>query len=164
MSERISHGWTRLPGGYDVEFRHGLPVRVSDNGSGVKLAAAALREEIAAAGKLPVHMGGWCAGEGQGEREAPLYIGGSEFPEVLRRLARASAAVFVDRYHKPVDEGDVDWDRLEYLKDFSAALGHCRLAAGEVDQDASFGDYAETMHRETRRLARSLNPPAVEPE
>jgi hypothetical protein len=44
------------------------------------------------------------------------------------------------------------------------ALAHCRLAAGEVDQDACFDDYVETMHTEAQRLAQARTPPPVEPE
>jgi hypothetical protein len=164
MNARIPNGWQRLPNGYDVEFRHGIPVRLSDNGKAGAITEPALCEEITRLGGLPVALGAWTAGEGQGEREAPLFVAADGFAEVLRRLARASAAVFVDRFHKPVDAGDVDWDRLEYLKDFSMALAHCRLAAGEVDQDACYDDYVETMHAEAQRLAQARTPPPVEPE
>jgi len=164
MSMRIHNGWQRLPSGCDVEFRHGIPVRVSDNGRGTAVSEGNLCAEVEAFGALPVTLGEWAAGERPGEREAPLFIVEDAFTEVLRRLARSAATIFVDRYHKPVDAGDVDWDRLEYLKDFSAALGHCRLAAGEVGQDACFEDYVETMHREARRLATGRTPPPVEPE
>ncbi len=157
-------GWQRLPSGYDVEFRHGIPVRLSDNGRGEVLSETDLCAEVKALGGLSVESGEWVDGEKPGEREAPLFVDGDAFVEVLGRLARASAALFVDRFHKPVDAVDVDWDRLEYLKDFSTALGHCRLAATEVDQDACFDDYAETMHRTARRLARARIQPPVEPE
>jgi hypothetical protein len=79
-------------------------------------------------------------------------------------LALSSAAMFIDRFHKPVDTGDVDWDRLEYLKDFREALDHCGLAWGDIDKDACLDGYLETMHRETQRLAQSTDSPMVEPE
>lgn len=164
MEAQMHTGWQRLPSGYDVEFRHGIPVRLSDNGRKTKIAEAMLCAEIAALGQLPVTLGTWAAGETNGEHEAPLYVDAGAFVEVLRRLARSAAAVFVDRYHKPVGADDVDWDRLEYQKDFSLALAHCRVAAGDVDQEACFDDYVETMHREAHRLAQSRTPPPVEPE
>jgi hypothetical protein len=79
-------------------------------------------------------------------------------------LALASAALFIDRFHKPVDASAVDWDRLEYLTDFREALDHCGLASDDIDKDAYRDDYLETMHRETQRLAQSTDTPLVEPE
>ena len=79
-------------------------------------------------------------------------------------LARAAAAVFVDRYHKPIDDSDVDWDRLEYLSDFNAALLHCDMDDGQVDPDTYRAAYIDAMHRETHRLAHATDQPPVEPE
>ena len=119
---------------------------------------------MSALGKLHVYLGAWESGERAGEHEACLTVSGREFAEVLRRLAVSSAALFVERYHKPVDESDVDWDRLEYLKDFRTALEFCGLARGDMDMDDCFDDYVEAMHRETRRLVQSGELPLVEPE
>jgi hypothetical protein len=158
------NGWERLPNGFDVEFRHGIPVRISDNGRGMTVPEEVLLEEVTALGKLHVSLGDWEAGERAGEHEASLYVAGGEFTEVLRRLAASSAALFVERYHKAVDVNDVDWDRLEYLKDFETALECCRLSEGVVDRDSCFDDYLEVMHSESRRLAQSGDLPRVEPE
>jgi hypothetical protein len=160
----VRNGWERLPNGFDVEFRHSIPVRISDNGRGMTVPEDVLLEEVSALGKLHVCLGAWESGERAGEHEASLTVSGREFAEVLRRLAVSSAALFVDRYHKPVDDNDVDWDRLEYLKDFRAALECCGLAWGDFEMDACFDDYAEVMHSETRRLAQSGELPLVEPE
>ena len=160
----VRNGWERLPNGFDVEFRHSIPVRVSDNGRGMTVPEDVLLEEVSALGKLHVSLGDWESGERVGEHEACLTVSVREFAEVLRRLAVASAALFVERYHKAVDDGDVDWDRLEYLKDFRAALESCGLAWGDADMDACFDDYAEVMHHETRRLTQSGELPLVEPE
>ena len=164
VNVRVRNGWESLPNGFDVEFRSSIPVRISDNGRGMTVPEDVLLEEVSALGKLHVCLGAWESGERAGEHEACLTVSGQEFAEVLRRLAVASAALFVDRYHKTVDDSDVDWDRLEYLKDFRTALELCGLAWGDVDMDASFDDYAEVMHRETRRLAQSGESPLVEPE
>lgn len=160
----VRNGWERLPNGFDVKFRHGIPVRISDNGRGAVVPEEVLLEEVAALGKLHVSLGDWEPGERPGEREAGLYVHGDGFSEVLGRLAAASAALFVDRYHKAVDDHDVDWDRLEYQKDFDAALEICRLSGGDVDRESCFAEYAEIMHRETRRLAQSGELPPVDPE
>jgi hypothetical protein len=160
----VKNGWERLPNGFDVEFRHNIPVRISDNGHGMTVPEEVLLEEVTALGKLHVCLGDWESGERAGEREASLYVSAGEFAEVLKRLATASAALFVERYHKPVDKSDVDWDRLEYLKDFETALECCRLSTSDVDRDACFDDYVEIMHSETRRLAQTGERPAVGPE
>ena len=122
-----TNGWERLSNGFDVEFRHSIPYRLSDNGMAQGETPPELLEEITSLGRLHVRVGDWHAGESPGEHEASLYVTGRELPEVLQRLARSAAAVFVNRYHKPVDHSDVDWDRLEYLKNFCAALDHCGL-------------------------------------
>ena len=160
----VINGWESLPNGFDVEFRHSIPVRISDNGHGLTVPEDVLLEEVSALGKLHVCLGAWESGDRAGEHEASLTVSGREFGEVLRRLAVSSAAQFVERYHKPVDASDVDWDRLEYLKDFRAALEFCGLAWGDVDMDACFDGYAEVMHRETCRLVQSGERPLVERE
>jgi hypothetical protein len=160
----MKNGWERLPNGFDVEFRHGIPVRISDNGRGLTVPEEVLLEEVTALGKLHVCLGDWESGEGAGEHEACLYGSAGEFTEVLKRLAASSAALFVERYHKPVEKSDVDWDRLEYLKDFETALEFCRLSRSDVDMDACFDDYVAVMHNETRRLVQSGERPAVDPE
>jgi hypothetical protein len=160
----VQNGWGRLPSGFDVKFRHSIPILVSDNGKGLTLPEAALIEEIVDLAGLQVRLGEWQPGERADEREARVIVAGSDFTAVLRRLALASAALFIDRFHKPIDAAAVDWDRLEYLTDFRKALDHCGLAADDVDMDACRDDYVETMHRETRRLAQSAEPPLIEPE
>jgi len=160
----VQNGWERLPSGFDVEFRHSIPVKVSDNGKGLTLPESVLVEEITALGKLHVRLDEWKSVEHTDEHEARVFVSSKDFAEVLRRLALSSAAMFIDRFHKPVDAGSVDWDRLEYLNDFRAALDHCGLDGDDIDKDAYRDDYVETMHRETRRLAQSTDSPLVEPE
>jgi len=163
-SEIISDGWQRLSNGFDVEFRHYVPYRVSDNGLEQTIPTPLLLEEITALGKLHIRLGEWQTGERPDEREARLYVSDGDFVEVLERLARSAAVVFVDRYRKAIDETDTDWDRLEYLKDFHTALDCCGLAEADVNPDEYRRNYIEAMHRETQRLARALNVPPVEAE
>lgn len=163
-NDRPVHGWQRLPGDGDVEFRHAIPVRVSDNGLGPALNETTLVEEIMQLGGLRVRLGEWQPGERPGEREAPLLVAGDQLAEVLRRLALSSAALFVDRYHKTVDRDDVDWDTLEYDNDFRKALAHCGMDWNDVDKEAYRDGFVEAMHQETRRLATRPDMPLVEPE
>ena len=160
----VENGWERLPSGLDVEFRHGIPIKVSDNGKRLTIPESVLVDEIIALGKLQVQLGEWKSGDNADEHEARVFVSGDGFSEVLRRLALASAAVFIDRFQKPVDASSVDWDRLEYHADFREALDHCGLASDEIGKDAYRDDYIEIMHRETRRLAQLTEPPLVEPE
>jgi hypothetical protein len=128
------------------------------------VAEEGLLEEVKALGKLQICLGDWESGERTGEHEASLYGTAGDFAEVMRRLAASSAALFVERYHKAVDEHDVDWDRLEYQKDFETALDYCRVSSESVDSDSSYDDYVKIMHNETRRLAQSGEIPTVDPE
>jgi len=160
----LLHGWQRLSNGFDVEFRHGIPVRLSDNGQALSFAEAALLEEIAALAGLQVRLGEWLPGETPDEREARLIVSGEQLAEVLGRLAKSSAAVFYDRFRKTLDREGIDWDTLEYANDFGKALECCGLGWDDVDKEAYIGGYVETMHRETRRLAALQEMPMVEPE
>lgn len=153
VDESPRHHWVRLSNGCDVEMRHGIPMRVSDNGT----AAAdsnTLAHEIAQLSGFDVALGEWSPGEEAGESEAPVIIASKQFGQVLTHLARSSAVLFVDRFNKAIDADDVDWDRSEYGVDFETALQCCNLMRGDVDAGQFFSDYATTMHEETRRLLR----------
>lgn len=146
-------GWERLANGFDVEFKHRIPVRISDNGMGLTVPEDLLTEEISSLGKLHVHLGAWTPGEDDGELEARVFADHSDFGEVLKRLGSASAAVFIDRYHKSIKTSDVDWDREAFLQDFHEALDYCELSRADVDEEACFRNYVNTMHDEVNRLA-----------
>jgi len=158
------NGWHHLPCGCDLELRHGIPVRVSSAGATPDRPAAVLSEEVAAQTGLRVNLEEWLPGEAAGERQARIRVDGGEFREVLHRLALSAAALFFDRYHKPVDHEDVDWDTLEFANDFRRALDYCGLDWGDVDRKACMARYLKTMHAETRRLAADTESPLVEPE
>jgi len=160
----VRTGWERLPCGCDVELRHGIPVRLSSTGETPGISAADMAGEVAALTGLRVNVGEWLPGDDSGELQAEIHVTGEQFTEVLNRLARSAATIFFDRYRKPVDRDDVDWDTLEYANDFRRALQYCGLDWQEVDREASKATYLEAMHTETRRLASATNPPPVEPE
>lgn len=164
MAHTFNNGWKRLASGFDVEFRHAVPVRLSDNGGPGRTPEPELLEEIARIGGLHVRLGRWLPGERPNEHEARLYVESRELPEVLRRLAKSSAALFVERYHKPIDREDVDWDTLEYRKDLGRALEDCGMQWEDIDRDAFLDDYLDVMHEESRRLAGLKYLPRVEPE
>lgn len=156
--------WVRLSGGYDVEFRHGIPFRVSDNGRSNPVSNPELIDEIRTIAGLDVRVGEWQAGEDENERVATLTITPAQLDEVLRRLARSSAALFVERFHKPIDQGDMDWDRLEYAEDFKLAVHLCGLEPGQVDRQEFLDRYVDVMHRESEILTEAIEPPVVRAE
>jgi len=159
-----NHGWTRLSCGCDLELRHGIPVRLSSAGEAPDIPAAVLSEEVAALSGLHVSVGEWLPGEAAGEVQAKVLVNSEQFTEVLNRLALSAAVLFYDRYRKPVDREDVDWDTLEYANDFRRALDYCGLDWDEVNRDACKAEYLRTMHTETRRLSEATELPLVEPE
>ncbi len=160
----VRNGWERLPNGFDVEFRHNIPTRLSDNGKRLTIPEATLIEEITALGGLHIKLADWEPGELPNEHETRLLVSSKELKEVLRRLALSSAVLFIDRFHKPVGSNDVDWDRLEFLNDFRKALNCCGLVWGDIDMNDYLDDYVETMHRETRRLSQLQDVPMIVPE
>jgi hypothetical protein len=159
-----SNGWERLPSGCDLELRHGIPVRLSCTNGVPAIPAIDLSAEVSALTGLHVSLEEWLPGEAAGEVQAITRVNGEQLTEVLNRLALSAAALFFDRYHKPVDRDDVDWDALEFANDFRRALEYCGLDWNDVERDTCKAHYLETMHAETRRLADATESPRVEPE
>ena len=159
-----SNGWERLPCGCDLELRHGIPVRISCADGIPDIPTPDLSAEISALTGLHVSLEEWLPGEAAGEVQARTRVKREQLTEVLNRLALSAAALFFDRYHKPVDRDDVDWDTLEFANDFRRALDYCGLDWKDVAQDTWKAHYLETMHAETYRLAASRESPRVIPE
>jgi len=157
-------GWERLPCGCDVELRHGIPVRLSCANGIPDIPTTDLSAEVSALTGLHVSLEEWLPGEAAGEVQARTRVRREQLTEVLNRLALSAAALFFDRYHKPVDRDDVDWDTLEFANDFRRALDYCGLDWKDVEQDTWKAHYLETMHAETYRLAASGESPRVVPE
>ena len=164
MDDTTQNGWMSLSNGFDVELLHGIPVRLSNNGVDVPADDAALVEEVRSMTDLTVVITGWEASDEPGEQEARLCVDALQFEEVLRRLAIASAALFVDRYHTPIDKDSVDWDNAEYARDFNHAADCCCLDQGEMDRKEYFEIYVTLMHAETKRLIESGESPPVDTE
>ena len=160
--ESAKSGWVRMHNGFDIELKHGVPIRVSDNGLDLPHDTSELTNEITRLTGLPVIIGSWQACEYPGEQEAVLHIECSQFKEVLRRLALASAAIYVDRFQKAIDADVVDWDSAEYSSDFNDALERCELARSQISKQDYFDFYTQTMHEESQRLAESGTSPIVD--
>lgn len=158
------NGWVSLSNGFDVELQHGIPVRLSNNGLDIPSDDALLIEEVTRLSGLTVVISGWEDADEAGEQEARLCVDTLQFEQVLRRLALASAALFVDRYHTPIDQDSVDWDNAEYARDFNHAVECCCLDQGEMDRKQYFSIYVELMHAETKRLIDAGESPMVDAE
>ena len=158
------NGWVSLSNGFDVELQHGIPARLSNNGLDIPLDDALLVEEVTRLSGLTVVVSGWEDADEASEQEARLCVDALQFEQVLRRLALASAALFVDRYHTPIDQDSVDWDNAEYARDFNHAVECCCLDQGEMDRKQYFNIYVELMHAETKRLIDAGESPMVDTE
>jgi hypothetical protein len=160
----MQNGWVNLGNGFDVELLHGIPLRLSNNGRDIPSDDAQLVDEVKSLTGLTVVITSWEASQEPGEKEASLCVDALQFEEVLHRLALASAALFVDRYHTPIDKDSVDWDNAEYARDFNHAAECCCLDQSEMDRKEYFTIYASQMHAETQRLIDSGESPPVEAE
>ena len=157
-------GWQNLSNGFDVELQHGIPVRLSNNGQDIPSDDAELVEEVSRLSGLTVVVSGWVDADEPGEQETRLCVDALQFEDVLHRLALASAALFVDRYHTAIDKDSVDWDNAEYARDFNHAVECCCMEPGEVDQQDYFDSYVTLMHEETQRLLDAGETPMVDAE
>lgn len=163
-AETLQNGWVSLANGFDVELHHGIPLRLSNNGLDIPTNDAQLVDEVKSLTGLSVVIQSWEASDEPGEQEAKLCVDALQFGEVLKQLALASAALFVDRYHTPIDKESVDWDNAEFARDFNHAADCCCIDPGEPDRKGHFTAYVTQMHAETRRLIDSGEPPPVEAE
>lgn len=164
MNDTVTqNGWIGLDNGFDVELRHGIPVRLSNNGLDIPADDAQLVDAVSEITGFTVVIVGWENAKEPGEQETKLCVDALQLEEVLRRLALASASLFVDRYHS-IDQDSVDWDSAEYVRDFNHAVECCCLDPDEMNRQDYFTAYATVMHAETRRLLDSGESPMVEAE
>ena len=157
------NGWNRIASGLDVEIEHGVPVRISNTNKSKYLNERTISNKILKLTGLTVSMEDWITITPD-EQERSLCIDKKEFTEVLNRLALASAAMFVDRFHKPIDRNAVDWDKAEYAYDFNHAVEHCCIPYGTLNKDYYFESYIIIMHEESVRLYEEGISPIVEAE
>lgn len=156
-------GWKRIESCLDVEIEHGVPVRISNTDTKRRLNERSISHKIHKLTGLKVTVDNWI-NITPGEQEWSVCVDKKEFVEVLRRLALSSAAMFVDRYHKPIDRNAVDWDRAEYSYDFNHAIEYCCIPYGTLNKDYYFDNYIKTMHEESVRLFEEGISPLVEAE
>ena len=156
-------GWCRIEQGLDVEFQHGVPVRISNTDTSHELDERTVSKKLYELTGFTVSMHDWI-NINAGEQEWSVCIDKREFEEVLRRLALSSAAMFVDRFHKVIDASVVDWDEAEYNYDFNHAVEHCCIPYGTINKSDYFSDYIKIMHEESARLINEGVSPLVEAE
>lgn len=157
------NGWSRIASGLDVRVEHGVPVRLSNTGTTSHISKQSISDRVRALTGLTVYLDDWVDITSD-EQESPVCVDKREFIEVLRRLAMSSAALFVDRFHKPIDRNAVDWDNAKYSCDFNHALEHCCIPYGTLNKDNYFDFYIKTMHEESSRLVEEGASPIVEAE
>ena len=163
QSKATLTGWKRVTPALDVEVRHGIPVHVYSTDSVQPYDDRQITDRIHAVTGLTVsvHDGAKLSTQ---EHEWSVCVNKNEFEEVLHRLALASAAMFVDRFHKPIDDGAVDWNAAEFSYDFNHAIEHCCIPIGTLDKQSYFDRYAKVMKNESVRLIDAGISPLVEAE
>jgi hypothetical protein len=159
----VDSGWSRLSSALDVELLHGVPIRVSNSDTSAHIDEKLITDKISALTGLSVSVCDWISLSAK-EQEWSVYVDKKEFSEVLHRLALASAAMFVDRYHKSIGRNAVDWDSAEFNYDFNHALEHCGIPWDTLNKSAYFERYVTDMHEESVRLINSGIAPQVEAE
>lgn len=164
MSLHTCHsGWNRIASGIDVEVQHGIPVRIANSDTKHHLNELDISYKVRELTGFTVSMYDWITVD-KHEREWSLCIDKNEFKNVLHCLAIASAAMYVDRYHKAIDYTAVDWDDAEFIYDFNHATEHCCIPYGSLNKDEYYSDYINCMHQESLRLIEEGISPMVEAE
>ncbi len=145
MGQAFLHGWVSLPSQGELYLEHGVPrlVRVADAHS---VDVERLLDELADVSGLHATIGRWEADEDAGEMEATVQVHPEDVTEVLRRLAQRSAEAFYDRYHKPMDAGDLDFDDEAFAQDMNEALAVCGLRWGQLDERTLRFSYERALH------------------
>jgi hypothetical protein len=157
MGQAFVHGWISLPSQGELYLEHGVPrqVRVSDAEA---VDVERLLDEVMDMSGLHVTIGHWEADDEAGEMAATVRVHPEDVTEVLRRLAQRSAEAFYDRYRKPMDAADLDFDDEAYAQDVNEALAVCGLRWGQLDDNTLRFTYRRALHRAVDEIAQQ--PPA----
>jgi len=161
-------GWKRIGTGLDVQVLHGVPVCLSHQENSAKkiegqLNSHTISDKVLELTGFRISLQNW-KDIADNEKESSVCINRGDFDEVLRRLALSSAAMFVDRFHKPLDRYAVDWNNTEFTYDFNHAAEHCCIPYDSLNKENYFNDYIKTMHDESVRLIDEGISPFVEAE
>ena len=157
MGSAFTHGWVSLMSSGEVHLRHGVPDRVWMPAD-TDIDGARIASDIAEVTGLNVMVGPWMASAYPGEREALLYVREDDFGQVLRRLAHASAEVFMDRYHSAMPDEPSDFDMEAFARDFGIALELCGKRRGELAQENFQEQYRLALHDAADELAAGKPP------
>jgi hypothetical protein len=160
MGRAFGHGWIGLPSEGEVYLEHGIPRQVRVVTSSVDVERMA--EEVADIAGMHVTLGRWEADQETGEMEAVVHIAAEDVNEILKRLAHASAETFYDRYQKPMDASDLDFDDEAYAQDMNYALAVCGLHWGQIDDRPLKRTYLRALHREVEEMAEHARHPGTE--
>jgi hypothetical protein len=156
-------GWKRVTPALDVEVQHGVPVHVYCNDTVRPYDDHQIVDRVHELTGLTVSVHE-AINLSTKESEWSVCVNKSEFEEVLHRLALASAAMFVDRFHKPIDDSAVDWNEAEFTYDFNHAVEHCCIPWDALNKRRYFERYKHVMEREVLRLVNTGISPLVEAE
>jgi hypothetical protein len=154
MGSAFMHGWVSLPTQGEMYLDHGVPREVRLDGHGMA-DVERMADEIVDVTGLRVTFGRWEPVEDTDAMQAEIHVAPADMAEVMRRLALASAETFFDRYHKPIGEGDTDFDDEAYAQDFNVALDVCGLHWSQVNMDAMRDAYRRALHGAAERMART---------
>jgi len=155
--------WHRVADGLDVELQQGIPTQLSKSNDSDTFAGEQIAEQVYQLTGLAISINNWIQVT-SGEQVSSICINKTQFKQVLDKLALASAALYVDRFHKAIDLSAVDWDNAQYTYDFNQAVERCCIPWGTLNKDNYYPDYIRAMHAESERLITEGISPLVEPE
>ncbi len=156
-------GWKRVTPALDVEVRHGVPIHVHCTDQVQPYDDHQITDKVHKLTGLTVSVHD-ATNLSTKAHEWSVCIDKNEFEEVLHRLALASAAMFVDRFHKAISSTAVDWNEAEFTYDFNHAVEHCCMPWGSLNKQAYFDRYIDVMKKESIRLIDAGISPLVEAE
>lgn len=152
MGSAFMHGWVSLPTEGEMYLEHGVPRQVRIDGKQI-MDMERLADEIADLTGLHVTLGKWETFEDTEEMAAAVQVNAQDIVEVLNRLARASAENFYDRYRKPIDDSDTDFDEEARAQDFNVALQVCNLQWDQLDKSSFRESYRLALHQAAAEIA-----------
>lgn len=152
MGRAFVHGWVSLPSQGELYLEHGVPreVRIAEAD---RVDVERIIDEVMDVTGLHVTIGHWEADAESGDMHAVIEIHPEDVTEVLRRLAQRSAEAFYDRYQKPMDASDIDFDEEAFAQDMTEALSMCGLHWGQLDDRSLRFTYRQALHRAVDDIA-----------